>query len=300
MNCKFCNRRGFLKISVSAAASAGFFFIPWGQGFSADNPEKLRINININARCIFSSLVVTSEDQKTFPNPYRKDMDCAIAINDDCSGVDKGLEAVLSGKADIGTICRDLTAEEKAAGLAETHLDSMAYSVIVNRNNPVEELSMEQVISIFAGQIRNWKEVGGKDKDILIYRQECGASYDRIIDQAIEKAGIRKNQDRLKEAVMSVEITDNQFEKIGALDMAITMVPCIFRDAQTRALKINGILPLEKNRKNTAYPFSLPVSLVSRKDSSPAVQKYLAFMTGPKGRELVEKSMALDWLCQGF
>ncbi|MGE0086538.1 MAG: substrate-binding domain-containing protein [Desulfococcaceae bacterium] len=298
MNCKFCTRRQFLKISAAAAASSGFFSIPCAQGFSADNPQELRINIT--ARCIFSSLVVTAEDQKTFPNPYRKDMNYVIAMNDDCSGVNKGIEAVLSGKADIGTVCRDLTAEEKSAGLAETRLDSLSYAVIVNKNNPVEELSLDQVLKIFAGQIRNWKEVGGKDKDILVYRQECGAGYDWLIDQAIEKAGIKKNQERLKEAVMSVEITDNQFEKIAALDMAITMVPCIFGDAQSRALKINGILPSEKNGKNTAYPFYAPVSLVSRKDSSPAVQEYLAFMTGPKGRDLLEKSMALDWLRQGF
>ncbi|MEZ4525814.1 MAG: substrate-binding domain-containing protein [Desulfobacterales bacterium] len=299
MKCSFCTRRQFLKISAAAAASAGFFSLPCAHGLSAAIPEELRINVT--ARCIFSSLVVTAEDQKTFPNPYRKDLaDSAIAMNDDCSGVNKGLEAVLSGKADIGTICRELTAEEKAAGIVQTRLDSLPYSVIVNKNSPVAELSLEQVLKIFAGQIQNWKEVGGKDKEILIYRQECGAGYDWIMDQAIEKAGIKKNPDRLKEAVMSVEITDNQFEKTAALDMVITMAPCIFWDAQSRALKISGMLPLEKNSKNPDWPFLAPVSLVSRKDSSPAVQKYLAFMTGPKGRELVEKSMALDWLRQGF
>ncbi len=299
MNCSFCTRRHFLKISAAAAASAGFFSLPCAQGFSAANPEEL--GLNITARCIFSSLVVTAEDQKTFPNPYRKEMaDCAIEMNDDCSGVNNGVEAVLSGKADIGTICRDLTAEEKAAGIVQTRLESMAYSVIVNKNNPVQELSLEQVLKIFAGQIQNWKEVGGKDKEILIYRQECGAGYDWIMDQAIEKAGIRKNPDRLKEAVMSVEITDNQFEKTADLDMVITMAPHIFWDAQSRALQISGILPLGKNGKNPDWPFLAPVSLVSRKDSSPAVQKYLTFMTGPKGRELIEKSMTLDWLRQGF
>jgi len=91
---------------------------------------------------------------------------------------------------------------------------------------------------------------------------------------------------------MSVEITDNQFEKTGGLDISIAMAPCIFRDAQSRALKINGMLPLEKD--GLAFFCHL-----SRKDSSPAVQKYLAFMTGPKGDELVEKSMRLDWLRQG-
>jgi len=298
VDCKSCTRRQFLKIGAAAAGAAGFFQMSMIPGIHADNLPELKINIT--ARCIFSGAVVTNETQKTFPNPYKRETNYIFTMNDDCSGVNQGVKAVLSGKADIGTLYRPLTAEEKAAGLVETRLDSLAYSVIVNKKNPVSELSAELVLKIFAGQIQNWKEVGGRDVDILIYRQKCGASYDYVIDQSIDAAGIKKNNARLNEAVMTVEITDNQFEKIAALDMAITMAPRFFYDDNSRALKINGVLPTRITEKNGEYPFIANVSLVSRKNLSEAAQKYLAFMSGPHGKELIEKGFALDWLRHGF
>ncbi len=295
MNCRSCTRRHFLKLSAAAAGVMGF-----PQVVFADNPKLPELTVNVTSRCIFPFVVVGHEEQKTFSNPYKKETSYAFSMNNDCSGVHKGVETVRLGKADIGTLHRPLTAEEQAAGIVETRLDSLAYSVIVNKNNPVNELTVEQVLKIFAGQIGNWKEVGGKDRNIIIYRQECGANYDDLIEQAIKKAGIAKNRERLKHAVMSVEITDNQFEKIADLEMAITMAPRFFLNDKSKVLKIGGIFPLRAAEKNGTYPFLANISLVSRAASSEAAQKYLAFMKSPHGRELIEKGLAMDWLQQGF
>lgn len=295
MNCSCCTRRHFLKLSAAAAGAMGC-----PQILFADNPKLPELTINVTSRCIFSYIVVSSEDQKTFPNPYKKETNYAFSMNNDCSGVHKGVETVRLGKADIGTLHRPLSAEEQAAGIVETRLDSLAYSVIVNKLNPVNELSLDQVLKIFAGQIGNWKEVGGKDRNIMIYRQECGANYDDLIEQAIRKAGIAKNQDRLKQAVMSVAVTENQLEKIADLEMAITMAPRFFADDKCKALKIGGILPSRASEKDGSYPLAVNVSLVSRAASSEAAQKYLAFVKSPHGRELIETGFAMDWVRQGF
>ena len=298
MKCNACSRRQFLKLSLAAAGAMGFSQMSTVPGFCTGKPSELKVNVT--ARCIFASVVVTHEDQPTFPNPYKAEMNTLLIMNEDCSGVDQGVEAVRSGKADIGTLHRPLTPEEEAAGLVETQLNSWAYSVVVNKNNPVEDLTEEQVLKIFAGRIRNWKEVGGKDADIMIYKQKCGANYDTIVDRAIVKAGIDRDDVRLSEAVMVVDITDNQFEKIAALDMAITMAPRFFFEENTKALRINDILPSRATEKDGSYPFLARISLVSKKNPSEAVQNYLEFMNGPHGRELIEKSLALDWLKQGF
>ncbi len=297
MNCSCCTRRHFLKLSAAAAGMMGF-----PQILSAGNPAgKLpALTISVTSRCIFPFVVIGHEDQKTFPNPYKNETACRFTMNSDCSGVNKGVAAVLAGKADIGTLHRPLTAEEQAAGIRETRLDSLAYSVIVHKNNPVNELGTEQVLKIFAGRIRNWKEVGGKDRDILIYRQECGANYDDLIGQALQKAGIAKDPERLKQAVMSVEITDNQFEKIADLEMAVTMAPRFFWDENSKALKISGILPSREAEKNGDYPFLANISLVTPSGALESAQKYLAFMKSPHGKELIEKGLAMDWLRQGF
>lgn len=298
MKNKLCTRRQFLQKSAVSAGALGLSQIVFVPGIFGAQQQSVKVNVT--ARCIFSGVVVTNEDQKGLPNPYKENTNFEFIMNDNCSGINQGVIAVRSGKADLGTLLRHLTAEEKSAGLIETELDRIAYAVIVNKKNPVKELSMEQTLGIFAGRIQNWKEVGGKDVPILIYRQECGAGYDHIMNQALAKAGIRKNQKRLKEAVMSVEITDNQFEKIAAYDMAVTMAPRFFFDENSRHLKIEGILPSRTSEKDGTYPFLASMSLVSRKDLSGSAKKFLAFITGPHGKALIEKGLAMDWLKQGF
>ncbi len=160
MKCKNCNRREFLKTCALSAGTAGLLQIGIPMDSFAAKPPNLKINMT--ARCLFAGVVVTAENQKTLPNPYRKETDYAFAMNDNCSGVNKGIDAVLSGAADIGTLYRPLTDEEKAEGLVETKLDRLAYSVIINKKNPVDELTTEQVLKIFAGEIQNWKTVGGQ------------------------------------------------------------------------------------------------------------------------------------------
>ncbi len=120
------------------------------------------------------------------------------------------------------------------------------------------------------------------------------------MDGAIADAGIRKNHDRLKKAMMSVEITDNQFEKIAALDMAVTMAPRSFFDAKSKTLKISGVSPTRNSEKDGSYPFCCPLSLVSRQDASETVKNYLSFMNGTKGRKLIEKGLNMNWLKDGF
>ncbi len=296
--CSFCTRRQFLKTTAVAGGVAGLSQLCFPQPVLAEGQSGL--SVRVTSRCIFGSVVVTHEDQDSFPNPYKAETDFRFRMNENCAGVDLGVEAVRSKLTDLGTVYRDLTEEEKAAGLVETKLGRVCYSVIVSKSNPVAELTLEQTLKIFAGQIQNWKEVGGKDLEILIYRQKCGANYDFFIDQALAKAGITKNQARLDEATMSVAVTDTQLEKLAVHEMAVTLAPRHFFDAGSKHLQIDGVLPSAEAEESGNYPFIASINLVSRKDASEATQQYLAFMTGAHGQELVEKNLAMDWLGVGF
>ena len=294
----YYTRRRFLTTGAMAAGALGLSQIPFVSRIFA--AQQTALKVNVTARCIFNSVVVTNEDQKFLPNPYKGETGYNFSMNDNCAGINQGIMAVRSGKADVGTLLRHLTPKEKASGLKETGLDRLAYSVIVNKKNPVNELTVEQALKIFAGRIQNWKEVGGKDLDILIYRQKCGASYDYILDQALAKAGIKKDTDRLNRAVMSVEITDNQLEKISVHEMTVSMVPRFFFDDNSKNLKIGGVLPSRASEKDGSYPFLADVSLVSRTNPSNAAKKYLAFINGPHYKKLIENGFAMNWLKDGF
>ena len=293
-----CSRREFLKCTAAGAGAlcAASALFP-GTLFAGPGRD---LTVAVTGRCIFNSVVVTHETQEGLPNPWRSETPFAFSMNDDCAGLEAGVAAVRSGVADIGTLLRALTDEEKAAGLVETPLDPMAYAVAVSKANPVDALTERQVLEIFAGRITNWKEVGGKDMEILLYKQRCGASYDTLLDKALAENGIRKNTARLDEAVMYVEVTDNQLDEIAATEMAVAMVPRMFFDANSKHLSVDGVGPCRESEKNGRYPFLAPRSLVSRKNASDAAIRFLAFAKGAHGRQLMEKGFAMDWLKAGF
>jgi len=285
----------------STAAGAGALCVSSalfpGNIFAGARPG---LTINITGRCIFNSIVVAHERQEGLPNVYRSETPFSFTMNEDCSGLEAGISAVRAGAADLGTLLRSLTDEEKAAGLVETPLDPMAYAVAVSKENPVNNLTSRQVLEIFAGNIQNWKDVGGRDMDILLYKQRCGASYDTLLDRACAEHGIKKNAARLEEAVMYVEVTDNQLDKIAENDMAVAMVPRMFFDVNSKHLSIDGILPSRDSEQDGRYPFLAPRCLVSRKDATDAVARFLAFTKGAHGTELMEKGFVMDWLQAGF
>lgn len=78
-------------------------------------------------------------------------------------GSSAGIEAVSTGTAEIATSSRGLNAEESKLGLTTVPVAHDGIAVIVNTENPVHDLTIEQLRGIYSGQITNWSEVGGED-----------------------------------------------------------------------------------------------------------------------------------------
>ena len=91
------------------------------------------------------------------------------------TGSGSGIKAVQEGRCDIGLSSRALKAEEKEQGLVGTVLAYDGIAVIVNPENTVEDLTVEQIAAIYAGEITNWSEVGGMDAEIVLVGREAGS-----------------------------------------------------------------------------------------------------------------------------
>ena len=91
------------------------------------------------------------------------------------TGSGSGITAVAEGRCDIGLSSRDLKDEEKAKGLTGTVLAYDGIAIIVNPENPVSDLTLEDIAKIYTGEITNWKEVGGNDAEIVLIGRESGS-----------------------------------------------------------------------------------------------------------------------------
>ena len=91
------------------------------------------------------------------------------------TGSGSGITAVAEGRCDIGLSSRNLKEEEKAQGLTETVLALDGIAVIVNPDNPVNDLDLETISRIYRGEITNWQDIGGNDLEIVLIGREAGS-----------------------------------------------------------------------------------------------------------------------------
>src|SRR5690606_37486910 len=104
---------------------------------------------------------------------YEETEDLKIEINQ--IGSSAGITNAINDVSQIGMSSRDLKQEEIDSGIQELVIAYDGIVVVAHPSNPVKDLTMEQVKQIFTGEITNWKEVGGKDMEIVVVSREDGS-----------------------------------------------------------------------------------------------------------------------------
>ena len=98
-----------------------------------------------------------------------------VSVTYDPTGSGTGIEAAANGTADIGLSSRALTEEETASGLVGTEVALDGIAVIVNAENPVSDLTLEQIASIYTGAVTDWSEFGSDAGAIAVIGRESGS-----------------------------------------------------------------------------------------------------------------------------
>lgn len=132
--------------------------------------------------------------------------------------------------------------------------------ILVNKNNPVKNLSTKQVRSIFSGKITSWKTVGGWDKPIVVVtRLHCKkrpGHWKTILPSAGDFVKKRLDVSSAEEMVKLVTDFDTSIGHIGSTWE-------FGEGSNVKAIKINNIKASAKNLKNKSYPFHRRLSAVT-------------------------------------
>ena len=164
----------------------------------------------------------------------------------------------------------------------------------VHKDNPVENLTQEQVKKIYSGEITNWKEVGGNDEDIVAFqRNEGSGSQSRLkrfmADTPIMEAPTEQVNDFMVGIIDKVSDYKNKTNSIG-FSFRYYMEG-IIKNPNVKILKIDGIEPNIENIREEKYPITGPLYAVTYKDNNNEnVQKLLDWILSKEGQEIIEKT----------
>lgn len=204
------------------------------------------------------------------------------------TGSGSGIQAVSEGRCDIGLSSRALKDDEKASGLKETIVALDGIAIIVNPQNPVKDLSLEQIAKIYIGEITNWKDVGGEDAEIVRIGREAGSgTRDGFESITKTKDACQYRQELTSTGDVITTVSQNP-NAIGYASLAA------IKDS-VKALTVNGVAPTEATVKDGTYLVQRPFVLVTKEGAalSETAQKFFDFATSADAASIISAAGAV-------
>ena len=204
------------------------------------------------------------------------------------TGSGSGIKAVLEGRCDIGLSSRSLKDDEKAEGLKETVLAYDGIAIIVNPENPVNNLDLETIAKLYTGEITNLKDVGGNDAEVVLIGREAGSGtrdgFESITGTA-DKCRYRQELTSTGDVITTVSQNPNA---IGYASLAS------LKDS-VKALTVGGVAPTEETVKDGSYVVQRPFVLVTKDGAalSETAQKFFDYATSADAAGIIAKAGAV-------
>jgi len=213
----------------------------------------------------------------------------SVTVTGGGSGV--GIAALIDGEVDIATASREMKAEEIEAAEAngitpvETTIAYDGITVIVNPENPVTELTFDQLRGIYNGSISNWKDVGGEDQDIVVLsRDSSSGTYEYFKEEVLL-------EDEYRPDALTQPATGGIVSEVSQNANAIGYIGVAYLDDSVKALSLdagNGFeAPSSENILSGAYPLARALYFYTDGEPSGLTKEFVDFVLSETGQNLV-------------
>ena len=229
--------------------------------------------------------------QKAAENYSEKNPSAHVTVTGGGSGV--GLSSLREGTTDIAMASRRIKFDERVrmqqAGrpVEELTVAFDALAVIVHPSNPVSRLTREQLEGIFRGKITNWKQVGGEDRQIVVYSRETSSGTYEFF-----KESVLKHRNYMP-AVLSMPATGAIIQSVSQTPGAIGYVGLAYLNPEVKALAVSYdgggsyVDPTFDNARSKSYPIVRPLYFYYTKSNEAAVRPLVDYLTSDEGQAMV-------------
>ena len=200
----------------------------------------------------------------------------AERINVQGGGSSAGIEAALSGAAQIGMSSRELKGEERQLIWIEIARDAIA--VVVHPSNPIHDLSVEQVRGIFSGQITRWSEVGGPPRPIVVVtREEGSGTRGAFQEMVMGKADVDPGA-LVQDSNGAVrQLVSGDASAIGYISLGLV-------NREVKPVALGGVEPTVENVAAGQYKLVRPFLFVLKSPPEGATKAFVDYVLGLEGQ----------------
>ena len=202
-------------------------------------------------------------------------------------GSGNGIKAAIDGTTNVCMSSREITEKELEAAKEKGHeLKPMAIAMdaivpIINPGNPVSNLTTEQLQGIFDGKIKNWKEVGGEDKEIVVISRDTSSGTYEAWNELIMKG------QKVTPAALLQASSGAVLQVVSKNKAAIAYDGIAYVNNTVKGATVNGVKGSEKTVADKTYPVSRPLFIIVPTKMDAPVQKFVDFIMTPAGGQKI-------------
>jgi len=197
-------------------------------------------------------------------------------------GSGMGVQKVGEGLVQIGNTGRALSDEEvKKHGLKSFAFAVDGVAVVVHPDNPVREMTTQQIKDVFAGKTTNWTDLGGKDAKITLYSRDEGSGTRAVFwKKLLAKGDVAQNANVVpSNGAMKTAIAGDAngigYLSIGHVDKSVVGV------------KVDGVEPTQENAKDGTYKVTRKLYMNTKGDPTGLTKAFIDYVMGPGAAEIV-------------
>ena len=185
-------------------------------------------------------------------------------------------------------------AKENNVEFEQTMIGTEAFVFFVEKDNPVDNVTSDQMRAIYHGDITNWKEVGGPDQKIVAFQRPEGSGSQTMMIYFMGDVPLKEPKSYETFSAMGgvVKNVANYNNEEGALGYSFRyFIEGLMEEENVKLLSIDGIQPTVENIENGSYPLVTGLYCVTRKDDpNPNVSKVLEFLLSEDGQYIIRKT----------
>lgn len=212
----------------------------------------------------------------------------SVSATAEFTGSSAGIESLAAGSVDIGDASRALSDDEKGQGIVENIVAIDGIAVITDTDNTITDIKSEDLAKVYTGEITNWKDLGGKDEQIVVIGREAGSGTRDAFEELMDV------KDSCKYA-QELDSTGAVLAKVAATPGAVGYVSLDVLDDTVNGLQINSVEPTEENILAGTYVLQRPFVMATKgeiSEQSEQVQAYFDFINSEDGQNVI-KSVGL-------
>lgn len=216
-----------------------------------------------------------------------------IAVTGGGSGV--GIASLINKTADIAMASRNIKSSEvealKKQGVAveEIVLGYDGITVIINHNNHIKNLDKKTLAGIFAGEITNWKELGGDDAKIVVLSRDSSSGTHAYFKEEILRGGDKKSVVEYGQDTLYIPSNQAILQEVAKSKYAIGYIGMGYMNDTVDSLAVDGVKPTFETVADKTYPIAREVFWYVDSARDGVTKEVVDFAVSSKGQEIVKE-----------